>query len=108
VSHLCEFYPGICLATEEKERRNLSPVKKNLSPVKKNLSPVKKNLSPVKKNLSQSTVYIKTKQPHITKLTQTHTLQNPHIHTHTHTHNIKQYKTNTVQTKTNTVQGISK
>jgi hypothetical protein len=31
VSRLCEFYPGICLATEEKARENLSQVKKNLS-----------------------------------------------------------------------------
>jgi hypothetical protein len=44
-----------------------------------------KNLSQGKKNLSQSTVYILSKHPHITKPTQTHTLQNPHIHTHTHT-----------------------
>ena len=50
---LCEFYPGICLTTEEKERKNLSQGKKNLSQVKKNLSQVKKNLSQVKKNLSQ-------------------------------------------------------
>ena len=48
---LCEFYPGICLTTEEKARKNLSQGKKNLSQVKK-------NLSQVKKNLSQSTVYI--------------------------------------------------
>ena len=61
----CEFYPGICLTTEEKAR---------------------KNLSQVKKNLSQSTVYILPKHPHITKPTQTRTLQNPHIHARTHTH----------------------
>jgi len=35
---LCEFYPGICLTTEEKVRKNLSQGKKNLSQVKKNLS----------------------------------------------------------------------
>ena len=69
---LCEFYPGICLAIEEKARGNLSQGKKNLSQVKK--------------NLSQSTVYILPKHPHITKPSQTNTLQNPHIHTHTHTH----------------------
>ena len=65
VPHLCEFYPGICLTTEEKARKNLSK--------------------------PQSTVYILPKHPHITKPSQTHTLQNPH--THTHTHIIKQYKT---------------
>jgi len=65
----------------------------------KNLSHCKKNLSQVKKNLSQSTVYILQKHPHITKPTQTHTLQNPLIHTRAHTHTTKQYKTTTVQIK---------
>ena len=51
---LCEFYPGICLTTAEKARKNLSQGKKNLSQGKKNLSQGKKNLSQVKKNLSQS------------------------------------------------------
>jgi len=76
VPRLYEFYPGICLTTEGKARKNLSQGKKNLSQVKK--------------NLRQSTVYILPKHPHITKPTQTHTLQNPHIHTHTHTHITKQ------------------
>jgi len=40
------------------------------------------------------------KHPHITKPSQTHTLQNPLIHTHAHTHTTKQYKTTTVQIKT--------
>ena len=71
----CEFYPGVCLTTEEKAR---------------------KNFSQGKKNLSQNTVYILPKHPHITKPTQTH----PHI--------TKQYKTTTVQIKTNTVQDIPK
>jgi len=77
---LCEFCPGICLITEEKARRNLGLGKKNLSQVNK--------------NLSQCTVYILPKHPHITKPTQTHTLQNPHIHTqhtHTHTHHTHTY-----------------
>jgi hypothetical protein len=39
------------------------------------------------------------KHPHITKLSQTHTLQNPLIHPHAHTHTTKQYKTITVQIK---------
>jgi hypothetical protein len=82
VPRLCEFYPGICLTTEEKARINYSLGKKNLSQGKKNLSRVKKTLSQVKKTLSQSTVYILPKHPHIKKPTQTHTLQNPHIHTH--------------------------
>jgi hypothetical protein len=31
VSRLCEFYPGICLTTEEKAGKNLSQVKKTLN-----------------------------------------------------------------------------
>jgi len=59
VPRLCEFYPGICLTTEEKARKNLSQGKKNLSQVKK--------------NLSQSTVYILPKSPtHYKTLTNTH------------------------------------
>ena len=53
VPSLREFYPGICLTTEEKARKNLSQGKKNLSQVKKNLSQGKKILSQGKKNLSQ-------------------------------------------------------
>ena len=40
------------------------------------------------------------KYPHITKPSQTHTLQNPLINPHTHTRNTKQYKTTTVYIKT--------
>ena len=45
VPRLCDFYPGICLTTEEKAWKNLSQGKKNLSQDKKNLSQVKKNLN---------------------------------------------------------------
>jgi len=31
VPRICEFYPGICLTTEEKAWKNLSQGKKNLS-----------------------------------------------------------------------------
>jgi hypothetical protein len=64
VPRLCEFYPGICLTTEEKAR---------------------KYLSQGKKNLSQSIVYILPKHPHITKPSQTHNYKT-YTHTHTHTH----------------------
>ena len=95
VTRLCKFYPGIYLTTEEKSRKNLSQGKENLSPVKK--------------NLSQSTVYVLPKHPHITKPTQTHTHTHSKTHNkHTHTHITKQYKTTTVQTKTNTVQDVPK
>jgi hypothetical protein len=39
------------------------------------------------------------KHPHITKPSQTHTLQNPLIHPHAQTHTAKQYKTTTIQIK---------
>jgi len=89
VPRLCEFYPGICLATEEKARKNLSQgkknlsqVKKNFSQVKKNLSQVKKNLSQVKKNLSHSTAYILPNTPtHYKALTNTHITKPTHRHT---------------------------
>jgi hypothetical protein len=90
VPRLCEFYPDICLTTEEKARKNLSQGKKNLSQVTK--------------NLSQSTVYILPKQPHI----YTHTHTHYKTCTYTHPHITKQYKTTTVQIKTNTVQDIPK
>ena len=44
------------------------------------------------------------KHPHITKPSQTHTLQNPLIHPYVHTHTTKQYKTTTVQIKTKCIQ----
>jgi hypothetical protein len=75
---LCEFYPGICLTTEEKARKNVSQDKKNLSQVKK--------------NLSHSTVYILPKTP-----TRYKALTNTHITKPTHKHTTKQYKTTTVQ-----------
>jgi hypothetical protein len=53
VPRLCEFYPGICLTTEEQARKNHSRVKKYVSQVKKKLSQVKKNLGPGKEILSQ-------------------------------------------------------
>jgi hypothetical protein len=37
VPRLCKFYPGICLTTEEKVRKNLSQGKKNLSQKKPQL-----------------------------------------------------------------------
>jgi hypothetical protein len=55
------FYPGICLTTEEKTRKNHSQGKRIFSQVNK--------------NLSQSTVCILPRHPHITKPTQTHTLR---------------------------------
>jgi hypothetical protein len=88
VSRICVLYPGICLTTEEKARKNQSQGKTNLSQVNKNL------------------------RVHYTYYQDTHTLQNrhkqTHTHTHTHTHITKQYKTTTVQIKTKTVQDLPK
>ena len=80
VPRLCEFYPDICLTTEEKARKNLS------------------------QGSRRGLVYILPKHTHYKTHTYTHTLQNPHIHTHI----TKQFKTTTVQVKTNTVQDIPK
>jgi len=73
VSRLREFYPGTCLTTEEKARKNLSQGQKNLSHGKK--------------NVSQGTVYI-------TYYQNNHTLQNLHIHM-VHTHTLTHAHTNT-------------
>jgi len=70
VPRLCEFYPGICLTTEEKAWKNLSQGKKTLSQVKE--------------KFSQSTVYILPKHPHI-RNTSTHLLL-AHLFGHTCTH----------------------
>jgi len=69
-AHLCEFYPGIYLTTEEKAR---------------------KNLSQVKKNLSQSTFYILLKHTHITKPSHTHITKPTHTHTRAHFMNVQSY-----------------
>jgi hypothetical protein len=66
VPRLCEIYPGICLTTEEKAWKNLSQAKKNLRLRKTSVT-------------VQYTYY--QKHPHITKPSQTHTLQNPLINT---------------------------
>jgi hypothetical protein len=73
VPSLCEFYPGICLTTEEKARKNLSQGKKPQSGYK---------------------VYTLPRHPHRTKPT--------HTHTHTHIAkqfktNTVQIERNTVQ-----------
>jgi len=93
VSHLCEFYPGIYPTTEEKARKNLSQGKKNLR-----VQYTHYQNTHTLQNLHTHT------HIHITKPTHTHT----HYKTHTHPYIKKQYKTTTVQIKTNTVQVILK
>jgi hypothetical protein len=71
VPRLCEFYPGICLTTEEKARKNLSQGKENLSQVTK--------------NLSQYSIHItKNTHTHYKSLTNTHITKPTQTHTHTH------------------------
>jgi hypothetical protein len=68
------------------------------------------------KNLSESTAHITKTPTHYKIWTHIHTHTHSHTHTHTHTHtrararphNTKQYKTTTVQIKTNTAQDIPK
>ena len=79
---LCEFYPGICLTTEEKARKNLSLGSRRVL------------------------VYIL----HITKthtLQNLHTHTHTHTHIHTHKHTRTHYKTHTymhTHTHTRTLQ----
>jgi hypothetical protein len=81
LARLCEFYPGICLTTEKKARKNLSQGKRNLSQVKKSLSQSTVCILP------KATTHYKTlTNTHIIKPSQTHTLQNPLIHSHAHKH----------------------
>jgi len=96
VSRLCEFYPGICLTTEEKSRKNLSKGKKNLSQVKKNLSQ-----GAVLHITKTPTLYKTHTNTHITKRAPSRA-RRARAHTHTHTHITKQYKITTVRIKTNT------
>jgi len=118
VSRLCEFYPGICLTTEEKARKPLSQGKTLQNPQKH---------TPTHYKILKNTHYThtlqnphNTKHPHNTKSSQTHITKHPHItkpsqthyktptqyktltntHYKTPTHNTKQYKTTTVQIKT--------
>jgi hypothetical protein len=95
VPRLCEFYPDICLTSEEKHEKISVRIRKTSVSVRKTSVRV------------QYTFY-----------QNTHTLINLHTHTHTHTHYKthtykhthikKQYKTTTVQINTNTVQDIPK
>ena len=87
VPRLCEFYPGICLTTEEKARKTLSQGKKNLSQVKKNLE--------YSIHITKTPTHHKTlTNTHITKPTHTHAPTPTHTHTHILQNNIKppQYK----------------
>jgi hypothetical protein len=97
VPSLCELYPGICLTTEEKARKNLSQGKKNLS--QSTEKPQSKYIVYI---LSDTPTHYKTfTNTHITKPTHTHTHVRACTHTHTHTlqNNIKQPQYNLKQKK---------
>jgi hypothetical protein len=78
VPSLCELYPGLCLTTAEKARKNLSQGSRRDS-----------------KNTHYQDTHTLQNPP-------------IHTHTHTHTHITKQFKATTIQIKTNTVQDIPK
>ena len=92
---LCEFYPSICLTTEEKARKNLSQGKETSVTLRKTSVRV------------QYTYYQNTHTLQ-NQLKQGHYKTHTYTHAHTHTHITKKYKTTTVQIKTNTVQDIPK
>jgi hypothetical protein len=73
VPRLCEFYPGICLATEEKAQKNLSEGKKNLNQINKHLRQCTVHVLPI-----HPLIHIHT---HAHKQTHTHTNTHPHKHT---------------------------
>ena len=116
---LCQFYPGICLTTDGKTSEKLCKCKKNLSQCTVYILPKHSHITKATHTSHAHThthkhthTYTHT---HITKLTHTYTHTHTHTHitklthtyTHTHTHITKQYKTTTVQIKTNTVQCTS-
>jgi hypothetical protein len=80
VPSLCELYPGICLTTEKKARKNLS------------------------QGSRRDSKYTHYQDTHTLQNPPIHT----HTHTYTHTHTLRQFKTTAVQIKTNTVQDIPK
>jgi hypothetical protein len=78
VPSLCEFYPGICLTTEEKARKTLT------------------------QGSRRDSKYTHYQDTHTLQNPNKQT--NKHTHTtHTHTHITKQFKTIRVQIKTNSV-----
>jgi hypothetical protein len=110
VTHLCEFYPGICLTTEEKARKTSVRVRKTSVRLRKTSVRVRKisvRLRRTSVRLRRTSVKVRftyyQKHPHITKPSQTHTLQNHHKHTHykthlyTHTHARTHTHTHTLQ-----------
>ena len=110
VPRLCEFYPGICLTTEEKAQKNLSQGRRYLSQVRKNLrvqytyyqnTHTLQNLHTHTHARARARTHARS---HITNPTRTHA----HAHTHTRPHITKQYKTTTIQIKTTTLQDIPK
>jgi len=74
LSHLCEFYPSICLTTEEKAWKNFSQGSRRVL-----VYTLPKHQHITKPTLTHTHTHTHTTHTH------THTLQNPHIRTHTHT-----------------------
>ena len=119
---LCELYPGICLTTEEKARKNLSQGSRRLLvyilPKRIHTYPHITKPTHTHPHLTKPThthphlTKPTHTHPHLTKPThyKTHTYKPTHYETHTstHSHITKQFKTTTVKVKTNTVQDVPK
>jgi hypothetical protein len=74
VPHLCEFYPGICLATEEKARKNLGHSSRRVRSIHSTKTP------------TDYKTYTHARAPTYYK---THTYTTTHTYTHTHTHTLQ-------------------
>jgi len=88
VPRLCEFYPGICLPTEEKARKNLSQCSRSVIHITYYQN------THILQNYTHTHTYYKTH-------TYTHITKHTHTHTHTLQNNIKppQYKLKQTQYK---------
>ena len=125
VPRLCEFYPAIALQLRKKHGKTSVTVRETSVRVRYTYyqnAPTLQNLHTHTHKHSHTHTHTHTHckththtRPHTHTPTHTHThththtlaqtLQKPHVHTHTHPHITKQYKTTTVQIKTNTLRG---
>jgi len=109
VPRLCDFYPGICLTTEEKARKNRSQGSRRvlvyilyITKTPTQLQYPHIHTPTLLKNTHTPTLLQKTHtHPHITKPTHTHTHTHTITkHTHTHTHTLQNTHIHTSQNNT--------
>jgi len=84
VPHLCGFYPGICLTTEEKARKNLSQGSRSVTVY---ILPITKTPTHYKTTHTHTHTLQNNIKPPQYKLEQTHYK----IHPNENTHNINNY-----------------